>query len=867
MDPVGAADRAGGRDYAIVVVDSPLSHRIGSVADMPQDDISQDDLVAPTFHYAIPKRLEEILRLGQLVWVPFGARYLQGVVVGFDDRAPVAEIKAMEAIIDLQPALSTAQIRLAFWISRYYFAPIYLVIRAMLPPGMIHEAEQRFVRENEVSPEESTVQQRELLETLRHRGPLDLQEIATALQEEPPEAKVLIDDLLERGWVNRQWTFHHTKTRPKTERVVRLHHEPSPEEYPSARAHKQREILDYLVAARGEGRHWFRPGTLLEAVDTSHSVLNALLEKGLLQSEERLVWRHPLDDEQFVPVEPPTLTSDQDAAWQPIARDLQDSQGMPFLLHGVTGSGKTEIYLRAVEEVLSQGRGAIVLVPEIALTPQTIRRVGARFPDEIAVMHSRLSDGERYDQWRQIRDGKLRLVIGPRSAIFAPVQKLGLIVLDEEHEWTYKQQQTPRYHTREVAIRLAKWSRATLILGSATPALESAYRAERGLYVRLELPQRIMAHREILARQAALTSGENRRYHQLTDQLEDALYADLPPVEVVDLRAELRAGNTGIFSRLLRKEMQETLSAHEQIILFLNRRGSATFVMCRDCGYVIKCPRCDVPLTYHASRQALLCHHCNYKAPIPKECPRCWSRRIKYFGIGTERVEEAVRALFPQARVVRWDSDTTGAKGAHGALLDSFIEGRADIMIGTQMIAKGLDLPRVTLVGVVTADTILNLPDFRAGERTFQLLTQVAGRAGRSHLGGRVIIQTYTPEHPAIQAASQHNYNAYYEHAMAFRREQWYPPLSSLVRLLYLHENPRRAEWEAHEMHALLERRIAALGLPQVDLLGAAPAFFARERGKWRWQILLRGDDPAAAIRGLQLPRGWRIDVDPTSTL
>jgi len=533
----------------------------------------------------------------------------------------------------------------------------------------------------------------------------------------------------------------------------------------------------------------------------------------------------------------------------------------------VTGSGKTEIYLRAVRQALDRGQSAIVLVPEIALTPQTIRRFGARFPSTLAVMHSRLGPGERYDQWRQMRSGDKRVVVGSRSALFSPLRNLGLIVLDEEHEWSYKQERTPRYHARDAAVRLAEITGATCVLGSATPSLESAYRAERGEYVRLLMPRRVMGHRRVVEEEAARVRAPQRRFRPPERDMGDALYAELPPVRIVDMRAELHQGNTSILSQSLHEALMETLSLRQQAILFLNRRGAATFVMCRDCGYVVKCARCAVAYTYHSSTRNLICHHCGQQASVPARCPVCQSTRIRYFGAGTERVEEVVRERYPEARVVRWDLDTTGGKMSHEQILDRFIRGEADIMIGTQMIAKGLDLPKVTLVGVISADTVLNLPDFRAGERTFQLLTQVAGRAGRSVLGGRVIVQTYAPTHPAILAASQHDYAAFYEGEMRFRRELWYPPLSRLVRLVYVHANAERAREGAEDLAARLRERLAQLGLPEVDLIGPAPAFYARLRGRYQWTLLVRGTHPAALLRDLRLPLGWRVDVDPESTL
>ncbi|MBM3190280.1 MAG: primosomal protein N', partial [Chloroflexi bacterium] len=633
------------------------------------------------------------------------------------------------------------------------------------------------------------------------------------------------------------------------------------------RAPRQRQALEYLAGRAAGNSDWVPLAEAAEGAGVSPAAFRALAAKGLVELSQRQVWRDPLAGQSFVPVTPPELTPDQEAVWRVIARDLEAPQGRPFLLQGVTGSGKTEIYLRAVQRVLAQGRSAIVLVPEIALTPQTIRRFGARFPATLAVWHSRLSAGERYDQWQRMRSGELRLVVGSRSALFSPVRDLGLIILDEEHESSYKQPRAPRYHARDVALRLTALSGATCLLGSATPALESAYRAERGEWVHLVMPRRVMAHRRALEDQARQLQRVSTRYQALLDGPEEAMYTDLPPVEVVDMRAELRAGNRSIFSRPLKRAMDVALAAGEQIILFLNRRGDATFILCRDCGYVLKCPRCDVPLTYHSAVDDLICHHCNYITFLPPQCPSCWGGRIRFFGLGTQRVERIVNEEYPQARVVRWDLDTTGGKMDHERILDRFIRGEADIMIGTQMIAKGLDLPRVTLVGVITADTMINLPDLRAGERTFQLLTQVAGRAGRSILGGRVIVQTYAPEHPAVQAARTHDYEGFYRREIAFRREHWYPPMSQLVRLIYVGTSEESARRQAERLYRALTLKIARLGLEELGLIGPAPAFFPRLRGKWRWHIVVRGKEPARLLRDMQLPLGWRVDVDPVSLL
>lgn len=671
-------------------------------------------------------------------------------------------------------------------------------------------------------------------------------------------------------------------------------------------AQKQVEVLRFLQ--REEGPIWI--SWVYAETGCDLSTLRDLAAHGLISLEEEEVWRDPLVGREFVPDVPPKLTPDQEAVWRVIEEVIRGqgdkvcltmnrqaeetkgdrspssllqqasyvqpgdlSPGKTLLLHGVTGSGKTEIYLRALEAVLKQGKQAIVLVPEISLTPQTIRRFAARFPGRIAILHSHLLLGERYDTWRRIRAGEVDVVIGPRSALFAPLSRLGLIIMDEEHESSYKQEMSPRYHAREVAVKLAELTGAVVILGSATPDVVSYYRAQRGEYKLLRLPKRIMGHRRRIEEQRTRYQVSGIRYRALGEGYEETLYTDLPPVRIVDMREELKAGNREIFSRALQAAMRETLHLGQQAILFLNRRGAATFVMCRDCGHVLRCRRCEVPLTYHlrgndrVEEDQLLCHHCNWHEPVPQFCPQCGSKHIKFFGIGTQKVEATVQRLFPEARTLRWDRDTTGGKWSHEEFLESFIRHEADVLIGTQMIAKGLDLPLVTLVGVIAADTALHLPDFWSSERTFQLLTQVAGRAGRSILGGQVIIQTYTPEHYAIQMASRHDYDGFYEKELAFRREHGYPPFARLAKLVYVHSSQKRCQEEAERLYRILDHKIARLGLAGVDLIGPAPCFFGRLRGKYRWQIMVRASDPQALLQDVALPPGWRVDIDPVSTL
>ncbi len=543
------------------------------------------------------------------------------------------------------------------------------------------------------------------------------------------------------------------------------------------------------------------------------------------------------------------------------------SPGKTFLLHGVTGSGKTELYLRAIDLTLKLGRSAIFLVPEIALTPQTVRRVAARFPGKTAVVHSALSEGERYDTWRRARDGLVQVVVGARSALFTPLPNVGLIVLDEEHDSSYKQSPPilpPYYHARDLAEAMMQRSGGVVVLGSATPDIETTYRVERGEIEKLELPRRIMGHRVRIYEQAE-RAGVMPHYRP--DSAEDAVMIDLPPVKIVDMRTELKEGNTSIFSRALQHNLAEVLDRGEQAILFLNRRGQSTFVFCRDCGYIAKCPRCDMPLTHHRFGSNLRCHHCGFTQPEPTVCPECGSKRIKFFGAGTQQVEETLVQMFPKARVVRWDSDTADSAEAHEAILQRFIERRADVMVGTQMVAKGLDLPLVTLVGVVSADVGLALPDFRAGERTFQVLTQVAGRAGRGLLGGRVILQTYQPDHYAITTASRHDYAAFYQREIGYRRDLGYPPFRRLLRILFRFPSETKAQQEAERAAGLLRRRLQALHMTGTELIGPAPCFFTRENNVFRWQVLLRGPDPTPALEGIDIPRGWYVDVDPVEVL
>ena len=524
----------------------------------------------------------------------------------------------------------------------------------------------------------------------------------------------------------------------------------------------------------------------------------------------------------------------------------------PVLLHGVTGSGKTELYLRLVKATLEQSNTAIVLVPEISLTPQTVKRFQARFPGVVGIIHSQISEGARFDTWRRVRNGELKVIVGPRSALFAPMENLGLIIVDEAHDDSYFQDESPRYNAITVSQMYAKIQGAMIVFGSATPNIEMMYQANTEKWPILTMPLRIFAHSQVV-------NGQNK-------EIEELKALPLPEVDIIDMRQELKNGNRSMFSVELHQQLESTLKAGHQAILFLNRRGTSTFVFCRSCGYRITCPKCDIPLTYHSDQNQMQCHHCGYTRLLPSKCPQCGSNYIRQFGTGTEKVEHEVNRLFPKAKVLRLDSSIGRQKGIHEILLKKFSDRKADILVGTQMLAKGIDFPFVTLVGVILADVGLSLPDFRAPERTFQLLTQVAGRAGRSPLGGKVIFQTYQPDEYPIRMAAKHDFNAFYQHELDYRSRLGYPPFSRLIRL----EFQNRLEDDAKSMASLMFEKISYWIKEgkyfQTSLIGPVPCFFAKINAVYRWQIILRGPNPLEVLNGRDLG-DTIVTVDPISLL
>ncbi len=848
--------------------------------------------VSGVFHYHLPEDLSGKTDIGHLVTVPFGSQTVQGVVLQMVDTPAVPETRAVISLLDPEAIVTGAQIELARYLSKVSLTPLAACLSLMLPPGLsqigdtLYQlteggrqlAEGAIAQTADGSPALSDAQ-RKLLVLLAERGPLRGRQLDRALPRRRWKASA--QALQRRGFITTSPILREPSVRPKTERVARLAYPPEQIETQmdnlgragSTALDRRQVMLRQLVQAVVP----VRVAELYQLSGGNSNDIRYLAEKGLIALEEHQVWRDPLAATEFVATHPPVLTQAQQTVWDQVELALRQSTAgeavRPFLLYGITGSGKTEIYLRAVDAILQQGRQAIVLVPEIALTPQTVRRFLARFPGKVGLMHSRLSAGERYDTWRRVRAGELDVVVGPRSALFAPLARVGLIVVDECHDDSYYQggDTPPAYHARELAAAYAFQVGAVCLMGSATPDVVSTYRAAQGKWAPLSLPERILAHKDAVGVWQPAVRGAGSRYRPLE---QDAQTIDLPPVTIVDMRAELKRGNTSIFSRALQGALRHVLKQHHQAILFLNRRGTATYVFCRECGQALKCPRCDVPLTYHvdmSKRQdartprrpdALICHRCNYHRSMPGKCPHCGGTKIRHYGTGTERVESEIKKLFPGVRTLRWDWETTRKKGAHADILRRFSAHKADVLIGTQMLAKGLDLPLVTLVGVVLADVGLNLPDYRANERVFQVLTQVAGRAGRSPLGGEVILQTFQPEMDVIQAAAQQSYSQFYRRELGHRRELGYPPFSRLVRLEFRDEDPLRVEEAARKASS----RLASLSEHAIEVIGPVPCFFERFGGIYRWQIVLRGADPTVLLTP-QITEGAYVEVDPPSLL
>ncbi len=779
-----------------------------------------------SFTYAIPEGMEV-------------ARIVQGVVLEVTDTADVEAVRPISAVMDGEPLLDAARIELARWMADEYLAPLWECVACMLPAGFGQKPVTM------VSPVEvpallpAAPKERAVLQFLAEHGRVTIDALREAVGNVPLK---LLERMQEEGLLTVTQGLARPAGRPKFERRVALAGAPEAARRRAGQelARNPRSVEARILLHLAE--HGDVPLAAVRELGATPAHLERLEAEGMVREYRRQVERDPLAGKPAGGRPLPSLNPEQAAAAELAWREPVT------LIHGVTGSGKTEVYLELVGRALRAGKGAIVLVPEISLTPQAIRRFGERFGDALAVIHSQLSTGELYDQWFRVERGDARLVLGSRSAVFAPVREPGVIVIDEEHEWSYKQSDpVPRYHARDVALKLGELTGARVVLGSATPDVVTYHRTETGRAARAELTMRV----------APAAEG-------------GAAEGVLPDVVVVDMRRELAEGNRSMFSRELRRAVREALAAGEQAILFVNRRGAARFVLCRDCGYLPLCSSCEVAMSLDQEASihvSLRCHHCGRTKRLEDHCPRCESSRYRPFGVGTQRVEAEARAVFAGARVARWDSDTARTREAHERMVADLEAGRVDIVVGTQLLAKGLDLPRLTVVGVVDADVGLSLPDYRAGERTFQLLSQVAGRAGRRDRPGYVVIQTYEPEAPPIVAAAAHDYRGFYEQEIVHRRRAGYPPFNRLARLMYRHPNEEAGLEEATRVAAELRVLRDAAGRAEPEIFGPTRPFIPRVRGEYRWQILLRGRAPGTLVAGVRLGERWQVDIDPASLL
>ena len=788
------------------------------------------------FTYHLPEPLREAIRPGAQVLVPFGSRTLVGIVLEQYHATDREDVRDIEAVLENAPPLPDDALPLARWMADYYLCELGDAVRPLTPHGTSY----RLGRTLKLTGAEIPLRFRQDADTGVLLRALATREVSLgALRRVLPPTRLsravrLLKShqlIIERAFV--------LPPEAKTKKVRLVEFAAGPLDihaYCEEHARRARARVAALRALQETGP--LPTADLAKHAGVSVSAVQALVKQGLLRygwtTVRRVPWRGAA-----TPSTPPTLTPEQSDAVAAITAAVRAQKPDSFLLYGVTASGKTEVFLHAIAEVIALGRQAIVLMPEISLTAQAIGLYRARFGDRVALLHSALSIGERWDECARISSGEAAVIIGARSALFAPTRSLGLIVVDEEHETSYKQEQAPRYHARDVALKRGELNSCPVVLASATPAVETFYLAEAGRHHLLRLPTRV----------------EDR---------------PMPSVRIVDLRGAAR--HPAIFSGPLRQGIATRLQANEQAILFLNRRGYATFLLCPTCGHSVRCADCGVALTFYQQDNSVRCHHCGLSLHAPDACANCGGRQFSFSGFGTERVESELARLFPQARPGRLDRDTTAGRGAHLRIVSSFRDAETNILIGTQMVAKGFDFPGVTLVGVISADTALNLPDFRAGERTFQLLTQVAGRSGRGEKEGEVVVQTYQPDHYAVLAAAQQDYEVFYRQEIEMRRELDYPPFSQLANLVLISESKLEAESRAA---ALAQHITASDPTGQVVVLGPAPAPLARLRGRYRWHLLLRApqDVLSPTLRTAfstlsDWPQGSMIvDVDPVSLM
>ncbi|OFK00023.1 primosomal protein N' [Streptococcus sp. HMSC071D03] len=742
------------------------------------------------YSYKIPEEFEEMLEVGMRVHVPFGKanRLIQGIVLGLESQsdADVADedLKEIAEVLDFSPVLTEEQLWLAEELRKSVFSYKISILKAMLP-GFLNSSYDKILYPLEGLSQEDKERLFGSQESLAFSS-LDLGKQAEMMR------------LTRKGILKLEYqAVDQKKVKTQSWIQVNLNHLEKLEI--SNRAKKKLELRDYLLA--------HPESTPLSALleNYSREQVNFFVEQGALTILQKEVQRSAAYFEGIESNQALELNPEQKVACEAVAGAI-GKQHSPFLLQGITGSGKTEVYLQIIQGALDMGKTAIVLVPEISLTPQMTERFIARFGEQVAILHSGLSNGEKYDEWRKVERGDAQVVVGARSAIFAPLKNLGVIIIDEEHEASYKQDSNPRYHARDVALLRAQYNQAALVLGSATPSLESRARAGKGVYQHLRLTQRANP------------------------------LASIPEVQLIDFRDYIGQNETSNFTPPLIEAIQDRLDKKEQVVLMLNRRGYSSFVMCRECGTVDTCPNCDISLTLHMDTKTMNCHYCGFSKEIPHVCPNCQRRSIRYYGTGTQKAYDELTELFPEARILRMDVDTTRKKGSHQALLDQFGKGEADILLGTQMIAKGLDFPNVTLVGVLNADTALNLPDFRSSERTFQLLTQVAGRAGRAEKAGQVLIQSYNPQHYAIRFAKDQDYEGFYAYEMGIRRQLGYPPYYFTIGITLSHKKEEEVLKRAYQVMEILRSGLSDASI----ILGPTPKPIARTHNLYHYQILIK---------------------------
>ncbi len=762
------------------------------------------------FDYRVPAQWEEAVCVGLRVMVPFGQRNTkrEGYVIALTEttEVPAGKIKEIVEILDEgRPILTPPILELAKWMKKEYFCTLNQCLQAVMPAG-IRTKSVWYVELTEQTAELSEKEQQVADVLTEQGGAAPLRELEQVFGN---RTEYILRCLQGKKVVRlRQKTTRSTYKEEK--RYVSLTENEELLAEVKEKAEKDKRLAGQLrVLSAISQEESISVEELKEKASVTDSPIHTLLQKGILVEQRRQEKRDVFQLEDYTPTQPFYPTPEQAQALALLREEEQKEQKRPILLHGVTGSGKTEIYMQLIEHVIMEGKQAIVLVPEISLTPQIMERFISRFGKQVSVTHSRLSLGERLDQWRKARDGEISIIIGPRSALFMPFSNLGVIVMDECHESSYISDVTPKYHTREVARKLSELTGALLVMGSATPDIDSYHRAVTGEFLLLQLKER--------------TKGSR-----------------LPEVFVTDMRKELEDGNRSAFGLPLQQAIRENLEKGQQTMLFLNRRGYSTFVSCRKCGEVLTCPSCNVSYTYHASDKALVCHYCGKEVPVPKICPSCGSHYIRYFGTGTQKIEEETRRLFPEASVLRMDADTTTGKNGHARILELFGKGKADILIGTQMIAKGHDFPNVTLVGILAADLSLNLGTYQAAENCFQLITQAAGRAGRGELPGQVFIQTYQPENHAIRMAAAQDYEGFYQEEILLRQAMEYPPFSHIFSVLITGEMEQEVILAAQRLGAFMNHYAERAGC---TVVGPAPAPLPKFRGEFRWQIFAKGTD------------------------